>query len=190
MGENGSREVTVQSALLRRTAPSALQEQVTALFDQHRARVFRAAYRVTGSEADAEDVLQTVFLRLLKQEDAVIEEQQAGSYLHRAAVNAAVDVLRRRRMAKDEPLGERQDHLPDPAPDPAAALDAKAAGRRLRAALAELSPRAAEIFVLRYFEGYRNREIARMLGASWSTVAVTLHRARARLRKTFLGGMR
>jgi RNA polymerase sigma factor (sigma-70 family) len=60
----------------------------------------------------------------------------------------------------------------------------------VRAALAALPERAAEMFVLRYFDGYGNREIARMLDTSWSTVAVTLHRTRARLQKDLKGDLR
>ncbi len=177
-------------AVTRQEAPTPLQKQVSLLFEQYRELVFRAAYRVTGTEADAEDVLQTVFLRLLRSESTVVTNDTAGSYLHRAAVNAAVDLLRRRRTAKADPLAEWQDRLHEPRPDPAVAAEVAALGRRLRAALAELNPRAAEIFVLRCFEGYSNREIARMLGTSWSTVAVSLHRTRARLRKSALGGFR
>ena len=61
-------------------------------------------------------------------------------------------------------------------------LDSSEIRDEVRKALAQLSPRAAEIFVLRYFEGYDNHEIARMLGNSRSTVAVILHRARQRVR--------
>ena len=61
---------------------------------------------------------------------------------------------------------------------------------RVRAALADLNPRAAEIFILRYFEGYGNREIARLLNTSWSTIAVTLHRTRAKLQKELKGELR
>jgi RNA polymerase sigma-70 factor (ECF subfamily) len=53
-----------------------------------------------------------------------------------------------------------------------------------------LNPRAAEIFVLRYFEGYGNREIARLLQTSWSTVAVTLHRTRTKLKNDLKGELR
>ena len=187
MGENGFREVPVQAAA-RREAPTAHHRHVASLFEQHRERVYRAAYRVTGNDADAEDVLQSVFLSLLRLENTVVMDEGAGSYLHRAAVNAAVDLLRRRRTARSEPLGDRHETVRDLRPGPAAAHDAEDLRRRLRAALAELSPAQAEIFVLRAFEGYGNLEIARMLGKSWSTVAVTLHRARARLQKRIQGG--
>jgi RNA polymerase sigma factor (sigma-70 family) len=53
----------------------------------------------------------------------------------------------------------------------------------VRAALAELSPKSAEIFTLRYFEGYGNNEIAIMLGTSRSTINVILHRTRQRLKE-------
>jgi len=170
--------------------PTAREKQVSLLFERHRDVVFRAAYRVMGSAADAEDVLQNVFLRLLRSEETVVVDETARSYLHRAAVNAAVDLLRRRHAARTDPLDDRQERIPDPRPDPAAVADVAALRSRLRAALAELSPRSAEIFVLSCFEGYGNREIARMLGTSWSTVSVSLHRTRARLRKSALGGLR
>ena len=60
---------------------------------------------------------------------------------------------------------------------------------RLRDAVAGLHSTAAEMFVLRYFEGYDNSEVARILNTSEGTVAVTLHRTRARLQKE-LGGIR
>ena len=66
------------------------------LYERHYEAVFQAALRVTGRPADAEDVLQTVFLRVLsgsEQGDAV---RQPAAYFRRAAVNAAVDLLRRR----------------------------------------------------------------------------------------------
>jgi RNA polymerase sigma-70 factor (ECF subfamily) len=171
-------------------APTAREKQVALLFERHRELVFRAAYRVTGAAADAEDVLQNVFLRILRGRETVVVDETAGSYLHRAAVNAALDVLRRRHAARTDPLDERQERIPDPGPGPAAAAAVAALRDRLRAALAGLSPRSAEIFVLSCFEGYGNREIARMLGTSWSTVSVSLHRTRARLRKSALGGLR
>ncbi len=155
--------------------------ELAAAFQEHHRRVFRAAYRVTGSIDDAEDVLQTVFLNMMKRETATGVDLGADpkSYLCRAAVNAAVDVLRaRKRKAAiergSEPVAET------------AGADAELASRelrvRLRDALSRLSPRAASIVALRFFEGYGNTEIATMLGTSASSIAVTLHRARQRLK--------
>src|SRR5258708_38477616 len=69
------------------------------IFTEHKDLVFRAAYRVTGNAGDAEDVLQVVFLRLLRQERPP-EITHMRAYLHRAAVNAALDLIRLRKAAK------------------------------------------------------------------------------------------
>src|SRR6059058_4613144 len=67
------------------------------IFADHKDLVFRTAYRITGNAADAEDVLQTVFLRLLRRDPAAPAEiGNPESYLRRSAVNAALDVVRAR----------------------------------------------------------------------------------------------
>ena len=151
-------------------------------FEAHHRRVFRAAFRVTGNAADAEDVMQTVFLRVLRRDTGggLDLGENPKSYLSRATVNAAVDVLRSRRRTAGHAEG-----APEPADDGPGAdaeLHARDVRRRLRAALSRLAPRAAQIIALRYFEGYGNTEIAAMLDTSASSIAVTLHRARQRLK--------
>ena len=148
-----------------------------ALFEAHHQRVYRAAFRVTGSHADAEDVLQSVFVRLVQAYRAsgrVPWNANAGAYLGRSAINAALDLLRKR----DREVAETAASEPETAPE-AALVDRQSEeiAVRLRAALAHINPRAAEMFVLRYFEEYENQMIAEMLGTSVSTVNVTLHRA-------------
>lgn len=153
------------------------------IFLEHQARVFRAAYRITGNAQDAEDVLQTVFLRLARREQQE-HPRNLPSYLYRAAVNAALDVLRSRAQLESLALEEAEASLPEsPGPGPERLHEAGEIRSRLRRALACLGPRAAEVFALRYLEDHDNREIAHMLGTSRLTVAVTLHRARFRLRK-------
>jgi RNA polymerase sigma-70 factor (ECF subfamily) len=164
-----------------------------AIFEQHHGAVYRAAYRVTGNAMDAEDVLQTVFTRLLRRSGADGREggqprldpsQAVGSYLHRAAVNAALDLLRSRRRSRLVALGEvEQELIDDESPGPERRTSGRELGRRLRAALSRLPPRQAEIFALRYLEGLGNLEIARQLGSSQTAIAVILHRARHRLQK-------
>jgi len=166
-----------------------------AIFEQHHGAVYRAAYRVTGNAMDAEDVLQTVFTRLLRRtgepgtygreagQPRLDPSQAVGSYLHRAAVNAALDLLRSRRRSRLVAIGELEQELVDEAgPGPERLSSSRDLGRRLRAALTRLSPRQAEIFTLRYLEGLGNLEIARLLGSSQTAVAVILHRVRHRLK--------
>lgn len=155
-----------------------------AVFRRHHEAVFRAAYRITGNPMDAEDVLQTVFTRLLRREEgADLDPDGAGSYLHRAAVNAALDLLRARRRSRAVRLEEAADLADDPESGPERRPLRRELRSRLREALLSLTPRSAEIFALRYFEGLGNVEIARSLGTSQTAVAVILHRARHRLQK-------
>lgn len=154
---------------------------LAAAFEEHHRRVFRAAFRVTGSIDDAEDVLQTVFLNMMKRESnaGVDLGNDPKSYLCRAAVNAAVDVLRtRKRKTAFEPEADP----PGESPGAEAEVARRELRRRLRGALSRLSPRSASIVALRFFEGYGNAEIATMFGTSPSSIAVTLHRARRRLK--------
>jgi RNA polymerase sigma-70 factor (ECF subfamily) len=160
--------------------PAIELEQV---FREHHGLVFRAAYRVTGNASDAEDVLQTVFLRLARQGWSSASVGSIESYLHRAAVNAAVDVVRSRRDSRRVALETVEPVLPEDARlEPDRQQSSQELGTLLRHAIACLAPRAAEMFALRYFEGYDNPQIARMMATSVASVAVALHRTRAQLK--------
>lgn len=167
----------------RRTLQSALAEERTIaipseferVFQAYHGLVFRTAYRITGNAADAEDVSQVVFLRMFRRGEhgEVLENEE--SYLRRAAINAALDVIRSR----------RSDHTVELTDMPAE--PSHNASRELRQALAralgQLKERPAEIFALRFLEGFSNPQIARMLGISQVLVAVIVHRTRQQLRK-------
>ena len=157
--------------------------QFSRLFEQYHGLVFRTAYRITGNAADAEDVLQTIFLRLLRRNPSSPGLENQESYLRRAAVNASVDLIRARQAEVSVPLREI----------PAAAGGFEQGHMRdcLRQGIAHLSPRSAEIFALRYLKDFTNQQIAQALNTSHVVVAVTLHRARRQLQKEIracLGG--
>ena len=162
--------------------------KVEELFWTHHARVLRAAYRITGTVADAEDVVQAVFLRIAQSNEERIVN--AESYLYRAAINGALDVVRKRRTENAFPLEIVSETAASGEISPERALQSQELRSWLRAALVDLSPRAAEMFVLRYLEEHDNREIAHMMTTSQATVAVTLHYARARLKKKFRSYLR
>jgi RNA polymerase sigma-70 factor, ECF subfamily len=158
---------------------SSLQEDIRKAFQAHHALVLRTAWRVTGNATDAEDVLQTVFLRLLRRDASQPPLDNIEAYLRRAAVNAALDVVRARR-----------EHVPAEAiasDEPEASKPAGANGQDLhevlRQALAAFPSQVAEILTLRFLEGYSNSEIAKMLRISAVKVAVVVHRGRGRLQK-------
>ena len=185
MGEGERRAGGVQAAAYDRppleSPPGGALEQ---LFREHHGAVYRAAFRITGNAMDAEDVLQTVFTRLLRREEQPDLSESAGSYLHRAAVNAALDLMRRRKRSRKVDLDEVGESLVDVSDvGPERARGSQELKAKLREAMSRLSPRQAEIFSLRYLEGLGNLEIAKMLGASQTSIAVLLHRARHRLQK-------
>lgn len=189
-GDDTTKEKAVHASPLTNTpAGRADSAGIAALFEAHHERVFRVARRITGSPADAEDVVQTVFLRIMRREEPALRDEDAASYLHRAATNAALDLLRRRKAARSESIDDAE-RFQDHEPGPDVLQEGAEIEGRVRAALATLNPRAAEMFVMRYFDGYGNREIARLLNTSWSTVAVTLHRTRAKLQQELKGDLR
>jgi RNA polymerase sigma-70 factor (ECF subfamily) len=185
MREGERRAGGVQAAAYEKqtlSPPGALQS-LEAIFREHHGAVYRAAYRITGNAADAEDVLQTVFTRLLRREEQPDLSNSAGSYLHRAAVNAALDLMRRRKRARAVDVDDVGDQLVDEDAGPERRRGSREIAQRVREALSRLSPRQAEIFSLRYLDGLGNLEIAKMLGSSQTSIAVILHRARHRLQK-------
>jgi RNA polymerase sigma-70 factor (ECF subfamily) len=165
------------------TPSQVSMRDLESLFRQHHDRVFRAAYRVTGSVVDAEDVLQTVFLRLSRRGEVNLEPNP-GSYLHRAAINASLDLLRQRARTDSIPIDDVSQVL---ATNPRLSPELQQRNRELRdclrRAISKLGEKSAEMFVLKYYEGYDNTEIAQLMGTSAMVVGVLLHRARARVKK-------
>jgi RNA polymerase sigma-70 factor (ECF subfamily) len=174
--------------------PAAISARdLEAIFRDHHALVFRAAYRVTGNAGDAEDVLQTVFLRLVKRDPEAEPVGNLPSFLHRAAVNAALDLVRSRQNIRNIPLDELEPVLAESSHRGPDRLQGSGEIREwLRLALGRLNPRIAEMFTLRFFEGKDNPEIAQLMNTTPGTVAVTLSRTRDRLQKeyqAYLGGV-
>jgi RNA polymerase sigma-70 factor (ECF subfamily) len=143
------------------------------LYERHYAAVFRAALRVTGNPADAEDVLQTVFLRLLARSGDVEDVALPAAYFRRAAVNAAVDVLRRRELRADSVYDDSASH--------AAVQSPLLLKERLRRAIAAVDSEDASLFLLRHVEGLSIEELSGMFKMEKNNVAVRLHRIRHRL---------
>jgi RNA polymerase sigma-70 factor (ECF subfamily) len=157
--------------------------QLEELFRAHQVCVLKAAYRVTGSMADAEDVSQSVFLRLARGAFDPGRISNMESYLRRSAVNAALDMIRSRGDREIVPVETADEQQSNSGVSPERAVSSLEIKNWLRRQLATLNPRAAEMFALRYLEGLDNPEIALTMNTSQAVVAVTLHRTRARLKK-------
>jgi RNA polymerase sigma-70 factor (ECF subfamily) len=157
-----------------------LEQELEAIFRDHYQTVYRTAYGVLGSAPDAEDVAQTIFLRLLYRARPGDLTANPGAYLYRAAVNESLNLIRAR---KRQILTGKAERFETPAAAPAEE-SAEDIHRRLYQAVAELSRGAAEILILRYVHNCSDAEIAKRLGTSRGTIAVSLYRSRARLRKS------
>jgi RNA polymerase sigma-70 factor (ECF subfamily) len=152
-----------------RTAPAGFAE----LYERHSEAVFRAALRITGNPADAEDVLQTVFLRVMAQADDLEAVAQPAAYFRRAAANAAVDVLRRRALRAESAYDQRSPHASF---QPSLLLK-----EQLRRAIAILDSDDASLFLLRHVEGLSIEELAGLFQLEKNNISVRLHRIRLRL---------
>ena len=160
--------VQVQATM---THPAEFQE----LYQRYSDVVYRTALRVTGNPSDAEDVLQTVFLRVLNSHTLVQPAWSPDRYFRRAATNASIDVIRRRTSQAEAPIEEGSRHM--------AQESSPLLKERLRRALATLAHRDAELFVLCYLEGLSYDELADLYGMERGTVGSRLHRLRATLQK-------
>ncbi len=158
--------------------------ELETLFQEHHGRVFRTALRVTGSISDAEDVLQSVFLRLIKGQDEYDWSPNPEAYLSRAAINASLDLLRSRTRSKAVALDENEvDSIAGSSRNPEAAHAEQELQTLVREAVSRLGKTAGVMFVLRYYEGLDNKEIASLMKTSPMVVGVVLHRARTKLKK-------
>ena len=171
----------MRTASMPQVTERPFSQEFEALFDEHYALVYRTAYGITGRVEDAEDVVQTIFLRLLQRGASRDVLKNPAGYLYRAAVNGSLTTVERRRRHAASQDSEAAADLISAGPS----TRAEEMHRRLYEAIALLSRKSADIIILRYLHNCSDAEIAKLLGTSRGVIAVTLYRARARL-KTLL----
>ncbi len=154
----------------------------------HSRSVYALAYRVTGNAQAAEDAVQETFLRAFRFLSSFDQRAELGTWLHRIAVNAAIDQGRRtrRERAVRVDLPEEGDHSLQevPATDAGPERQTLAAEIRQRteAALDDLSPSERAAFVLRHYEGRSIAEISSTLGKRDNATKQSIFRAVRKLR--------
>jgi len=153
----------------------ALTQEFQAFYQLYSDAVYKTALRVTGNAADAEDVLQTVFLRILDRKLTIDPSWSPAGYMRRAATNASIDLLRRKAALSETDLEDRSEF--------GARESSPLLKEHLRRALAKLPEQDAELFVLCYLEGYSYEELAQQFGLERGTIASRLFRIRAVLQK-------
>jgi RNA polymerase sigma factor (sigma-70 family) len=168
-------------SILAVTGVSELEREIVQLFREHYPLLYRTAYSMLGNPADAEDVPQTIFLRLLRSGLPPDLEENPKGYLYRAAVNLSLNVIRsRKRQRLVDDIGDLE-HL-EIATDGNQSKGAEEVRHCVAEAIAELEPETAQMLLLRYTHNYSDAEIAKFLGTSRGSVAMRLFRARARLK--------
>lgn len=165
-------------AVLKPVDPAA-NEELERVYREHAPLVYRTAWGVLGGREDAEDVLQSVFLSLLRRESLPDFQRNPRAYLYKAAVTASLDLLKAKR--RRPVLVDEVERLEVAAADSSSSFD-EDLYERVYAAIAQLSAEASSVLILRYMHGKSLAEIAREIGVSRTAVAVRLFRSRAQLR--------
>lgn len=159
-----------------RNEPTARGDRLAELYERHAPSAGRLAFLLTGDRAQAEDLVQEAFVRMVGRFHHVRVPDAFDAYLRRTIVNLHVSQLRRRRL--ERAFLERERHAPDRTntmPD----VDAREV---LWRALLELPPRQRAAVVLRYYEDLSERATAEILGCSEAAVKSLVARAMDSLR--------
>src|SRR5258705_7484178 len=157
------------------------------LVERHSRAIFRVAWRMTGNEHDADDVVQETFLRAYRQIESFEERANFGTWVHRIAINCSLDLLRARgrhdRRFGGDP-GEAELTAKSEAPQPDRLLLSVEMRQEVTRALERLSGNERTAFVLRHFEGMPVEEIGRTLGIQANAAKHTIFRAVRKLRES------
>src|SRR6266568_6246484 len=160
------------------------------LVERHSRSVFRLAFRMTGNEEDAEDVVQETFLRAYRQLDKYEARSSFSTWLYRIASNYSLDLIRsrkRREEKRERGSSEEIDILqsvPASSPGPDRMTYSSQVQGHVRAALDELSSQERTAFVLRHYEGMSIDEIGQVLGTGTNATKHSIFRAVQKLRRS------
>lgn len=159
------------------------------LVERHSRSIFRLAFRMTGNEQDAEDVVQETFLRAYRRLNRFESRSTFSTWLYRIAVNCSLDFSRQRRHEDDRQVA-REPEAPDPilslpstAPSADRLMMSAEVREKVEATMKTLSHKERAAFVLRHFEGQSIEEIARALGVKANAAKNNIFRAVQKLRR-------
>jgi RNA polymerase sigma-70 factor (ECF subfamily) len=153
-----------------------------ALFNRHRAFIYRTAYGLTGDRDAAEEVLQDTFVRAYRHRAALHRDRSPLPWLHRVALNLCYSRLVRKRLPV-EPIAASAYALSDGSGEPHAWAERRELAHSLGKGIASLPPGQQSVVVLRFVHGLSIQETSTLLGIRPGTVKSRLHHALHRLRE-------
>jgi RNA polymerase sigma-70 factor (ECF subfamily) len=161
------------------------------LVERHSRALFRVAFRMTGNQQDAEDVVQESFLRAFKQLAKFDERASFGTWLYRIAANCSLDMMRARKRRSEhvtsgaeEGAEEVVNSLPSLDPTPERMALSVEVRQRVLEAMNDLSATERTAFVLRHFEGMCIEDVSRVLECQPGAAKHSVFRAVQKLRRT------
>ena len=159
------------------------------LVERHSRALFRLAFRMTGNESDAEDVVQESFLRAYRQLAKFDDRASFGTWIYRIASNCSLDLVRSRKR-RSEHLAPNDPEMDDPTlnlpaldPTPERAVLSTEVRERVTEAMGDLSPTERTAFVLRHFEGMCIEDVSRVLECQPGAAKHSVFRAVQKLRR-------
>ena len=159
------------------------------LVTRHSQNVFRVAFRITGDEADAEEVVQDAFLRGYQRLGGFESRSEFGTWIYRIAVNCALNMVNKRKVEATYQIGEetdperRQMQLADTAADPERSLLSREIEALQKTAMRDLTATEKTAFILRHMEGRTTTEIAAALQIAPNAAKQVVFRAVQKLRR-------
>lgn len=175
---------------LKAVEPVRSENEVEAfleLVERHSRGLYGLAYRITGSAADAQDVLQESLFRAYQQLAQFEKRAELGTWLRRIVVNCGIDYLRAAKSRPDhrqpQPIADLADVIASPSAGPERLAESAETARHIAAALETLRPLERAAFTLRHFEGRSIDEIAQALGVRNNAAKQHVFRAIRKLRR-------
>ncbi len=168
-------------ALCQKGDQGALKE----IFDRYHGKAYRVAYGIVRRRDDALDIVQEVFIKLFRSIKSFKGESRLSTYLHRMAVNTAIDHIRKRGKSLVSSLDGNEGIQPveEPEKRPDQVLLYKELEGKVNEALDQIPVDQRTAIVLREVEGLSYQEIAETMGCSVGTVMSRLHYGRKRMQE-------
>ena len=178
------KQMPVDDAAAVAKARGGDHEAFRLLVDRHSRSLYRLAYRMTGRQEDAEDVVQEAFVRAYRQLGRFEARSNFGTWLYRIGFNCAIDYMRarphREAAETDETLEQLSGHGQGPATDDL--VYANEIGGKVQEALGALSPQERAAFLMRHYQGCSIEEICQALDLRSNAAKHSIFRAVKKMR--------